>query len=166
MDGAVGALFSINYTGAEPILANFPQFRFVKQFQPVSCVCLLIDDDLDDQEIFGLAVQELGMNVLVMTARDGVEGLALLRSEDSAIPDFIFVDLNMPRMNGRDVIKALPGIGRIRKAKTILYSTSADNADLKQEMYAAGVQVIVKPPSLAGLVVALFAIFKTNNQCE
>ena len=62
---------------------------------------LLIDDDVDDQEIFVLALKSLYKSVDILTAQDGMEALEILKI---FVPDCIFLDLNMPRMGGKPTL--------------------------------------------------------------
>ena len=60
----------------------------------------LIDDDFDDQEFFSIAVKKLDNNNECHFAKDGEHGLSIVRSDENFTPDYIFIDYNMPRMNG------------------------------------------------------------------
>ena len=59
--------------------------------------CFLIDDDIDDQEIFGLAIKEIDYSIQCTFANDGAEALQKLSTTAlNFLPDYIFLDLNMP----------------------------------------------------------------------
>jgi DNA-binding response OmpR family regulator len=89
-------------------------------------VLFLIDDDQDDREIFreALAIYDPGIEFLC--AGDGVEALNTLDSLKD-MPDAIFVDNYMPRMNGVDFLKALKLSSKTRLILTVIYSTSVDS---------------------------------------
>lgn len=91
----------------------------------MSRVLLLIDDDEDDREVFREAIHTCAPDVDVVFAVDGLQALDLL-SSGAVKPDFIFLDYNMPRMNGVQCLKALKRSNRFRKIPTIVYTTSAD----------------------------------------
>lgn len=91
--------------------------------------CLLIDDDKDDQEIFKLALQDINERVVCLTADNGVEGLQILLSAID-LPHFIFLDLNMPQMNGKDCLAAIRRDPRLAEIPVIIYSTSSDPRDI------------------------------------
>ena len=65
---------------------------------------LLVDDDIDDHEIFCMALENLENCYKCIFAKDGIEALEILKNEEIFIPDIIFLDLNMPRMNGIDCL--------------------------------------------------------------
>ncbi len=90
-----------------------------------NCICMLIDDDTDDQEIFLYALRELNMPVLCQFARDGRDALDKLAVMEQK-PDHIFLDLNMAPMDGRACLQALKQSPQLRDIPVIIYSTSSD----------------------------------------
>ena len=64
---------------------------------------LYIDDDPDDREFFREAVHYMDPAIMCHTAEDGAKGLRDL-DEMIIMPDFIFLDVNMPIMNGRQFL--------------------------------------------------------------
>jgi CheY-like chemotaxis protein len=71
--------------------------------------CLLVDDDLDDQEIFLMTLEKINKNIKCLTANNGVEALSLL-TQNSFVPDYIFLDVNMPKMNGIECLRSIKNI--------------------------------------------------------
>ena len=64
---------------------------------------LYIDDDAEDREIFKEAITAIDPSYICNVANDGYQGLKALE-EFVVMPDFIFVDVNMPRMTGRQFL--------------------------------------------------------------
>ena len=62
-------------------------------------VVLNVDDDHEDREFFCDALREIDPSVVCLIAASGMEALALLQDRD-ALPDYIFLDINMPMMDG------------------------------------------------------------------
>ena len=89
-------------------------------------VLFLIDDDQDDQEMFREALTKCDPDIEVLFASDGVEALNTLDSTKN-MPDVIFVDNYMPRMNGIEFLKVLKLNTRTSQIPTIIYSTSANS---------------------------------------
>lgn len=113
-------------------------------------LCFLIDDDLDDQEIFKLAISEIEYPVLCMFARDGAEALEKLESLDK-LPSIVFLDINMPRMNGKIFLKLFKADSRFARVPVIIYSTYF-NQQIELEMMELGADgYIEKPPSVKDL---------------
>jgi CheY-like chemotaxis protein len=94
--------------------------------------CLVIDDDLDDQEIFRMALERVDPKIRCLFANDGVRGLERLYVDASFIPDFIFVDINMPRINGFECINEIRKISWLKEVPVYVYSTSLNPAVIEQ----------------------------------
>ena len=61
--------------------------------------CFLIDDDDDDRKIFGIALSKIDEGIEYRYAANGIEAIDHLKAT-TKIPDYIFLDLNMPKMTG------------------------------------------------------------------
>ncbi len=85
---------------------------------------LIVDDDSDDRMFFRDAVKEINPGYELLEACDGEEALNLLRKAVK-LPDFIFLDLNMPYMNGRECLKELKADTTLKRIPVIIYSTTS-----------------------------------------
>lgn len=122
-------------------------------------VCFLIDDDFDDQELFELAVKKANPAIRCVFASDGDEAVKKLTREESFSPDFIFLDLNMPRMDGKTCLRAIRKISRLDNIPVIIYSTSNEVKD-KLETKAMGANdYLEKPTNMTVLTNRLADIF-------
>ena len=84
---------------------------------------LLVDDNPDDQFIFADALDEIAKNVECVTANNGVEAIAYLNTANP-IPSLIFLDLNMPFMNGFQCLEQIMKDDKLRHLPVIIYTTS------------------------------------------
>jgi CheY-like chemotaxis protein len=125
-----------------------------------SKICLLVDDDLDDHEIFAIALKESKKSIDVVRAYDGVEALARLRDESFNRPDFIFLDLNMPKMDGKQCLEALKKNSELKEIPVVIYSTSSEIRDLIDAQRLGAIAFIVKSASIQELAAALQDFFK------
>ena len=94
-------------------------------------ICLLVDDDPDDQEVFLTALNDVCESALCLVAADGDRALELLHNEET-IPDYIFLDLNMPRMNGFEFLAAMKKSKILRDIPVIVYSTTSQLAQIEK----------------------------------
>jgi CheY-like chemotaxis protein len=62
---------------------------------------LIVDDDADDRELFIDAIKEVDSEIECTTAVDGKQALEQLKNSYDSLPDFIFLDLRMPRLSGK-----------------------------------------------------------------
>jgi CheY-like chemotaxis protein len=101
-----------------------PTFELIaKMMIPGNISILLVDDDVDDQEIFLLTMQDTGVGVKCEFASDGVQALEKL-GVDAYQPHLIFIDINMPKMNGMELLAELKQNPRLVKTPIYMYSTS------------------------------------------
>lgn len=108
---------------------------------------LLIDDDPDDRMLFQVALDDLAVDCDFIHAKDGREALDLLSSEESEVVDVIFLDINMPRMNGVELLPLIKKLERHRYTPVIVYSTSSSVAEIKKMLDAGAHAYLTKPHS-------------------
>ena len=106
---------------------------------------LLADDDRDDSEMFCEAVSEVDPTVICFVATHGKEVLKKLDDGTFDIPDVIFLDLNMPQMNGWDCLKALKTHRTYQKIPVIIYSTSSAERDIQKARELGATYFLTKP---------------------
>jgi CheY-like chemotaxis protein len=87
---------------------------------------LLVDDDADDREIFLTALGRLeDKEIVCHTASNGPEALSRL-SNGELTPGLIFLDMNMPMMNGQQVLQKLKGHEKLKDIPVIVLTTASD----------------------------------------
>jgi len=129
-------------------------------------ICFLIDDDLDDQEIFFLAWRQVSPSMECVYANDGIYGLEKLKKEPYLIPGLIFIDINMPRMNGVECLKEIKKIGRLQHVPVYMYSTAADTVIINECKRLGATDVIKKSPGMSELENTLSAILSNHKIAE
>jgi CheY-like chemotaxis protein len=115
---------------------------------------LIVDDDEDDRELFCAAVDELNEDVSCSSARDGLDALTLLRA-GKVKPDYIFLDLNMPRMNGKKCLCELKKDSALSSIPVIIYSTSKLSDDFEETMKLGAIHFVTKPTSIEELCIEI-----------
>jgi CheY-like chemotaxis protein len=99
----------------------------------LNCI-LLVDDDPDDNYFHQIVIKELDVVKQVDVAGNGLEALTYLKRENCVPPDLIFLDINMPRMNGWEFLaeyKHLP-VHQQARVVIIFLTTSASPDDLRR----------------------------------
>jgi CheY-like chemotaxis protein len=114
--------------------------------------CFLIDDDIDDHELFAMALKKVNQSIELRSAKDGIEGLMKLKENASFVPEFIFLDINMPKMNGLQCLPEIKKLDHLKDAKIIMYSTSSDEDIQRKTRQLGADDFLVKPPKLGTLV--------------
>lgn len=95
---------------------------------------LLVEDSPGDVRLTREAFREANPAVRLHVASDGIEAMAFLRQEgangDAPRPDFILLDLNLPKMDGREVLALIKDDDGLRTIPTIILTTSEADADI------------------------------------
>ena len=112
---------------------------------------LLVDDDLDDQEVFKEALDEISPSIILRTALNGEDALAILENELYPLPDYIFLDLNMPRMNGHQCLSLIKNNERLKNLRVIIYTTSYREKDKNTAELLGASNFFTKPTSITEL---------------
>ena len=95
------------------------------------CMTILnVDDDLEDIEIFCDAVNEIDPSIICLVAKSAEEALQILQS-DIELPSYIFLDINMPKVDGNACLKEIKRDKRLNKIPVIMYSTHTRKADIE-----------------------------------
>lgn len=95
---------------------------------------LLVDDDDDDNFYHQIIINKMNMVNNIDIAANGVEAIAYLKNENNLPPDLIFLDLNMPKMNGWEFLEQYKDLSISQKAKVliIILTTSANPDDIRR----------------------------------
>lgn len=124
---------------------------------------LLTDDDEDEREFFGQAMKDLDLTHPVEFCKNGVELLDRLYDTSIAIPDIIFLDLNMPLLSGSETLEKIREDDRFKNIPVIaIYSTSANMTGVN-DTFGLGANVyIVKPISFMDLKKIIVKVIETD----
>jgi CheY-like chemotaxis protein len=97
-------------------------------------VVLLVEDSPGDVRLTQEAFRDAGRSIDLRVAADGVEAMAFLKREgihaDVPRPDFILLDLNLPKMDGREVLAYIKEDDDLKTIPTVVLTTSDAEADI------------------------------------
>ncbi len=122
---------------------------------------LLIEDDVDDQLFFKLALAEVDLKAECLLARHGSDGINKLLTMEEP-PHLVFLDLNMPVMNGFECLSEIKKNPDLPEVPIIIFSTSNDEHDIAraQELGASG--YLHKPNDNEDLITTLKEIYAVD----
>ncbi|MFT7623459.1 MAG: chemotaxis family two-component system response regulator Rcp1, partial [Myxococcota bacterium] len=92
---------------------------------------LLVEDSPSDRELTGLAFKRARIANQLTTAEDGEHALEVL-AEASELPDLILLDLNMPGMDGRELLKHLKADPKYASIPVVILTSSVNETDVAQ----------------------------------
>ena len=123
---------------------------------------LIAEDDADDRFLLKAAFKQNDANDNLVFVENGVELFDYLRnslkSESTILPRFILLDLNMPKKDGREVLKEIKSIPILRNIPVVVFSTANSYLEM-QRCYDLGANsYITKPNSFEHLVRTVAAI--------
>ena len=107
---------------------------------------LLAEDDEDDFLLFSDAINDHTETLDLNWVKDGEELMKVLRESGSAIPDMVFLDINMPRKNGFECLTEIRNDKTLVHLPVIIFSTSNDKA-LINWMHNAGANLYLCKPT-------------------
>jgi CheY-like chemotaxis protein len=113
---------------------------------------LVIDDDLDDVSLFQEALNKVDPLVNFHSAKSGLNALEFLLGKSTIIPDLIFLDINMPEMNGWRCLTELKSTPRLMQIPVIIFSTTATKKDVEKASSLGAIGIYQKPERFEELI--------------
>ncbi len=123
---------------------------------------LLVDDDEDDREFFADALVGVNMNTQLQQLDNGKSCLDYLMEQIENLPNLIFLDLNMPIMNGFECLAEIRKNPKLKELPIAIYSTSSSDKDIEQTFLRGANIYIKKPSSFEDLKKSLTQVIKMN----
>ncbi|MBO9199278.1 MULTISPECIES: response regulator [Niastella] len=120
---------------------------------------LIAEDDADDRYLLQTAFTEIGFPEKIDFVENGIEVLNYLdtiytrnNSAEKALPGFILLDLNMPKKDGREVLKELKQHPVFKKIPVIVFTTTKNEIEIKRCYELGANSYVVKPISFDALL--------------
>lgn len=113
---------------------------------------LLVEDSPGDVRLTQEAFRDANMSIKLHVATDGVEAMAFLKREgihsQAPRPDFILLDLNLPRMDGREVLTRIKADDNLNTIPTVILTTSDAEGDIVHSYQLRANCYLCKPVQL------------------
>lgn len=106
---------------------------------------LLVEDNLDDVELTLRVLRANHIANKVDVARDGAEALEILKATDIPLPSLVLLDLNLPKLNGLEVLRWIRTQERTRTLPVVILTTSREEEDITAG-YGLGANSYVRKP--------------------
>ena len=123
---------------------------------------LLVDDNPGDIRLMREALRTGTIDHRVSVVGDGEAALDFLwrrgNHNDAPRPDLVLLDLNLPRMGGRAVLRAIKGDAALRRIPVVVFTTSSDREDIAASYGLHANAVVTKPIGLDEFIAAVLAI--------
>ena len=119
----------------------------------------LIDDDEDDRLFFGIGLNEYDPSIEFLYDKDSEIALRRLSEKMQPLPDIVFLDWNMPKLSGRQILGAIRSNGKLDEVPVIIFTTSSSTQDKAEAAELGASLFLSKPASLYELKKNLEDIF-------
>ena len=118
---------------------------------------LIAEDDADDRYLLETAFTECGFHDELLFVENGVELFEFLDKNSNGtpvkkVPVFILLDLNMPKKDGREVLKELKEHPKFKKIPVVVFTTTKNQNEIRRCYELGANTYVVKPPSFDDLV--------------
>jgi chemotaxis family two-component system response regulator Rcp1 len=117
---------------------------------------LLVEDSPGDVRLTREALKDAKVHISLHVATDGIEAMAFLGRTGSHVnaprPDLILLDLNLPKKDGREVLKEIKESPSLRIIPVVILTTSSSDADVLQSYHLHANCYISKPVDLDGFL--------------
>jgi len=123
----------------------------------------IVDDDRDDQQFLIEALTENDPLVECFSSFNGREAIISLKKDFPLLPDAIFLDLNMPRMNGKECLVELKNTPFLQDIPIIIYSTTSDQKEIQKTLQMGASHFLIKKSSFNELCKELSSIMIRLN---
>ena len=133
---------------------------------------LIVDDDNDDSSLFCEALKEVGPTAICYIAEDGNDALEKLNNLEIDFPDIIFLDLNMPVMDGWECLNRLKSMDKFKDIPVIIHTTSAQKLHKKQALSMGALCFVTKLydfkklKSMLSIVIDKLSLNSIDTICE
>lgn len=105
----------------------------------------LIDDDRDEHELFEDALRDINTTIELVTAKNGIEAFEKLQARQVNVPDLIFLDLNMPKMDGKQFLREIKARMEFKEIPVYVYTTSSNPKEKTEVLEMGAAHFITKP---------------------
>lgn len=119
---------------------------------------LLVDDDVDDRDLFIEAISHIDPIITVETAENGLELISMMKEGNP--PQVIFLDLNMPGKTGKECLEEIRQHQDWQSIPVYIFSTSANKKDIHDTYHSGANLYVLKPatfPELIGVIRKAFS---------
>lgn len=125
---------------------------------------LLTDDDKDDRELFSEALASIDPGIICQGAEHGRDALRILNSPGMLKPDIIFLDINMPVMNGWELLHTLKKDHTRHDIPVIIYTTSSEDRDKQIAKDLGALCFVTKPDDFRQVKIFLRIVIRNIEQ--
>jgi len=131
---------------------------------------LLVEDNPGDAVLAREALVDLGAKARLRVVSTGIEAMAFLRRQppyaNETAPDLILLDLNLPAMNGREVLAEIRNDNQLGRIPLVILTSSRGDSDIIDKFNLLPECYIVKPTAFADYTLAIKRALELRTRCR
>lgn len=125
-------------------------------------IIMIVDDDPDDCLLFIEAVRQVDPKIKCLQSHGSQQAFSMLQDTNTIKPSFIFLDLNMPGLSGKEFLKRIKEMPALKEIPIVIYSTSIMRTE-ENELKELGAAVyFMKPSKLDDLMDSIVKVINRN----
>ena len=130
-----------------------------ESYEPINV--LLAEDDADDQFLFSDTISQFPFTTQVTIVENGIDLLEKLQDK-KFVPDIVFLDLNMPKMDGKECLKFIRNNQRFNDIPCVIFSTSSSPVEIEETFNNGANLYLVKPTEGNNLIKMIHDVLLLN----
>jgi CheY-like chemotaxis protein len=123
-------------------------------------VIMYVDDDVEDIEIFCEAVKAIDTSITCLVAGNGKKAMDVLNAD--LLPDYIFLDINMPVINGKSILTEIRRNKKFKNTPVVMYSTTMNPQEINEFKALGADHFLIKHNHFQDLCDSLSVILSTR----
>jgi CheY-like chemotaxis protein len=123
---------------------------------------LYIDDDPDDLDLLYSILMDIDPEIRYIPFQRGKEAMSYLELATD-LPDMIFLDINMPAMNGKQCLAEIRKHARLKHLPVIMYTTSSEEGEIKECYKLGATDFLIKPNNIQEFYTGLLAVLNIQK---
>ena len=123
---------------------------------------MIIDDDADDRSMFAEALMEIDESIHLIPMINCEEAIDYFNIKSAATPDFIFLEINMPTMNGWQCLDHIRDMAKMQHIPVVIYTTSQAEENFEKIKNMEATYFLSKPSKFKELVQALVLVMDSE----
>lgn len=124
---------------------------------------VLIDDDEDDHLFFKMAINDINHSFEYSYFANSVDGVKMLRDSVDISPDYIFLDLNMPLIDGKTCLEQIKQMKHLGNSKVVIFTGSISKSEIEELNSLGANHYLIKPDNIETLGKSLNSLFDEEN---
>jgi CheY-like chemotaxis protein len=127
---------------------------------------LIVDDDEDDRAIVNEALGEIDKSIRCVSLVEGSEALDYLKTNMESLPGLVLLDLNMPKMDGKEFLLAVKQDPQLMHIPVTIYTTSRLKEDMEETKVLGASHFISKPTNFNDLMTEIKRVLNDLEYAE